>query len=149
MLIVVLFLQDSKLQKKEKGSFLSFLLFNFYRTTMILNEKNVFLWSIFLTILVFVLLFIKFKKFQNVLDKTRAEKHYWIDLNSIKYENYSERIDIHREYGKYSIFNKNKYITDDIIIKSYKKYNIKCRFIAVIYILITIFNVYLLDKFNF
>jgi hypothetical protein len=114
----------------------------------ILNEKNVFLWSTFLTILVFVLLMIKFKKFKIILDKTRAEKYYWIDFSLNKHGTYQTRIDIHKKYGKFGEYNDNKYISDKNIIKDFKKYNIKCRLIAVIYILITIFNFYLMHKFN-
>ena len=86
----------------------------------ILSDNEIFLYSLFPAIIIGVLIFIYYNYIVNFLDKTWVEKYYWFDLDSNKNYYYSELINIHREYGKYSKYNKHKYITDNNIINKPK-----------------------------
>ena len=112
----------------------------------ILSKNCILFISILIASILFIIIIIYNNYIQKFLDKIWAEKYYWLDINSHKEEHYSELIRTHRNVSKY---NRLKYMKNKSLVDEYKKYNMKWRLIAVIYILITTFNVYLLDKLNF
>lgn len=82
------------------------------------------------------------------LEKLWAQKINLFDLDAYLSGNYSHMNDSHDKYGRDYKLNKYRYITDETTIRNYRKFNLKWRFVACGYYLVTLLcclRIYLLQ----
>ncbi len=101
-------------------------------------------------ILIFVILIIisHYYHMEEKLEKLWAQRINLFDLDAYLSGNYSHMNDSHDKYGRDYKLNKYRYIADETTIRNYRKFNLKWRFVACGYYLVTLLcclRIYLLQ----